>query len=132
VAAVGLLGVALPMQVLSPRLPEPIAVHWGANFEPNGSRPQRKALVPPVAIVASTLLISLLGAARAYVAGRAGRLAIVTFGTGLAVATRLDLRGGRQLFITVDDATTAARLLNGLLGRQSTSPGSPLAADRAR
>jgi hypothetical protein len=87
VAAVGLLGGVLPMQLLSPRLPEPIAVHWGASFEPDGSWPQRLALVPPVVIVAATLLLSLLGAARAYVAGRAGRLALVAFGSGLAVAT---------------------------------------------
>jgi hypothetical protein len=47
-------------------------------------------------------------------------------------AVQLDLRGGKRLFITVDDATTAARLLNGLLGRQSPSTGSPLPADSAR
>jgi len=42
------------------------------------------------------------------------------------------VRGGQQLVITVDDATTAARLLNSLIGRQSPSPGSPLAADSTR
>ena len=87
VASVGLLGVALPMQLLSSRLPEPIAVHWSRDFQPNGSRAQRSALTPPAVIIASTLLLSLIGASGAYVAGRAGRLAIVTFGSGLAAAT---------------------------------------------
>jgi hypothetical protein len=87
VAVVGLLGVGLPMQLLSSRLPEPIAVHWGADFQPNGSRPQRSAVVPPLVIVAGALLLSLVGAARAFVAGRAGRIAVVTFGSGLAAAT---------------------------------------------
>ena len=87
VATVGLLGVALPMQVLSPRLPDPIAVHWGPDLRPDGSRTQRTAMTPPAAIIAGALLLSLIGASRAYAAGRAGRLAIVTFGSGLAAAT---------------------------------------------
>jgi len=87
VAAVGLIGAALPMQLLSSRLPEPIAVHWGADLQPNGARAQRSALTPPALIIAGALLLSLIGASGAYVAGRAGRLAIVTFGSGLAAAT---------------------------------------------
>lgn len=87
VAAVGLLSVALPMQLLSSRLPEPMAVHWGADLQPDGARAQRSALTPPAVIVAGALLLSLIGASGAYVAGRAGRLAIVTFGSGLAAAT---------------------------------------------
>ena len=87
VATVGLLGVALPMQLLSSRLPEPIAVHWGADLQPDGARAQRAALTPPAVIIAGALLLSLIGASGAYVAGRAGRLAIVTFGSGLAAAT---------------------------------------------
>lgn len=87
VAAVGLLGVALPMQLLSSRLPDPIAVHWGPDHRPDGSRAQRAALTPPAVIIAGALLLSLIGASRAYAAGRAGRLAIVTFGSGLAAAT---------------------------------------------
>ena len=47
-------------------------------------------------------------------------------------AVQLDLRGGHQLFITVDDAATAARLLNGLLDQPPPSTGSPLATDDAR
>lgn len=87
VAVVGLLGAALPMQLLSSRLPEPIAVHWGPDLQPNGSRAQRAALTPPAVIIAGALLLSLIGASGAYVAGRAGRLALVTFGSGLAAAT---------------------------------------------
>ena len=80
VAAVGLLGVALPMKLLSSRFPEPIAVHWGPDFQPNGSKAQRAALTPPAVTIAGALLLPLIGASRAYVAGRAGRVAIVTFG----------------------------------------------------
>jgi hypothetical protein len=87
VAAVGLLGVAVPMQLLSSRLPEPIAVHWGADLQPDGARAQRSALAPPALIIAGALLLSLIGASGAYVGGRAGRLVIVTFGSGLAAAT---------------------------------------------
>lgn len=87
VAALGLLAVALPMQLLSSRLPEPIAVHWGPNLQPDGARAQRSALTPPAVIIAGALLLSLIGASGAYAAGRAGRLAIVAFGSGLAAAT---------------------------------------------
>jgi hypothetical protein len=38
-------------------------------------------------------------------------------------AIRLELRGGRQLFVTVDDAGTAARLLNGLIEREPPTAG---------
>jgi len=87
VAVVGLLGVVLPMQLLSSRLPDPIAVHWGPDLQPDGSRSQSSAMTPPAVIIAAALLLSLIGASRAYAAGRAGRLAIVTFGSGLAAAT---------------------------------------------
>jgi hypothetical protein len=87
VALVGVLGVALPMQIFSSRLPEPIAVHWGADFEPDGSRAKRSAVTPPAIIIAGALLLSLIGAARAYRPGRAARLALVTFASGLAAAT---------------------------------------------
>jgi hypothetical protein len=38
-------------------------------------------------------------------------------------AVRLDLNDGRQLFVTVDDATTAAQLLNALLKREPPAQG---------
>jgi hypothetical protein len=87
VAALGLLAVAVPMLLLSSRLPEPIAVHWSADFEPDGSRTQRAAIVPPTIIIAGAFLLSLLGSGHAYAAGRAGRVAIVTFASGVAAAT---------------------------------------------
>ena len=87
VAALGLLAVALPMLLLSSRLPEPIAVHWNVDFDPDGSRTQRSAMVPPAAIIAGALLLSLLGSGLAYGAGRAGRIALVTFASGVAAAT---------------------------------------------
>lgn len=40
-------------------------------------------------------------------------------------AVRLDLRDGKQLFVTVDDAATAARLLNGLIERGPATPALP-------
>ena len=55
VAALGLLAVALPMQLLSSRLPEPIAVHWGPDLQPDGARAQLSALTPPAVIIAGAL-----------------------------------------------------------------------------
>jgi hypothetical protein len=48
-------------------------------------------------------------------------------------AVRLELVGGRRLFITVDDADTAAHLLNGLVEREpaKVSGAQPTDADRA-
>ena len=74
-------------EYLGPWLPEPIAVHWGADLQPDGARAQRSALAPPALIIAGALLLSLIGASGAYVGGRAGRLVIVTFGSGLAAAS---------------------------------------------
>lgn len=55
-----------------------------------------------------------------------GRRAAVVVRGG--VALNLELIGGSQLCITVDDAATAARLINGLVQRRSrTSPAAPLA-----
>jgi hypothetical protein len=87
VAAVGLGAAVLPMLILWSQLPEPIAVHWSADFRPDGSMPKHVALWPPAAIIGGALLISLIGAGHAYRHGRAARLMVVAFGSGLAAAT---------------------------------------------
>jgi hypothetical protein len=87
VAMLGMLAAALPVLLFSSRLPEPIAIHWDRDFQPDGSAPQRAALLFPTVLIAGGLLLSLLGSGSAYAVGRAGRVAIVTLASGFAAAT---------------------------------------------
>ncbi len=87
VALLGLLASALPLLLLAPRLPEPMAIHWGRDWQPDGSGAQRSVLIVPAVLIAGGLLLSLLGSGSAYAAGRAGRVAIVTLAGGFAAAT---------------------------------------------
>lgn len=49
--------------------------------------------------------------------------AAVVVRSGLAL--RLELQGGKRLSITVDDAETAARLINGFVSRRAEPPANP-------
>lgn len=101
-AIIGLAAAAAPLLLYWPELPDPIAVHWGIDFRPDGSLPKRAALFPPAALIGGVLLVALLGSARAYVAGRAVRVGLVTFVSALAatVSTTIVLRNVGRLVWT--------------------------------
>ena len=118
-AALGLAAAALPLLLHWSELPEPIAVHWSIDWRPDGSLAKRAALLPLVALIGGVLLVALVGSARAYVAGRAVRVWLVTFVSALAVAassTIVQLNVGRDIW------TDAGAQTPGLLALQIGLP----------
>lgn len=89
VAIAGLCAIlaALPLLLFWSELPDPIAVHWSADMAPDGAMPKNTALWPPFAVIVGVLLLSFINSGRAYVQGRASRLAIVTFGGAIGAGT---------------------------------------------
>jgi hypothetical protein len=121
IAGVGLAAAVAPLLIYWPQLPEPIAVHWSIDFRPDGSMPKRTALLPVVPLIGGVLLVALIGSARAYAAGRAVRVWLVTFASALAatVSTTIVLRNlGSNVW------TEAGSLTPGL---QALQVGLPLA-----
>jgi uncharacterized membrane protein len=86
VAALALVAIGLPLWLYWPQLPDPIATHWGIDFRPDGSMRRPAAFWLPAGIVVSVLLVSLIGAGRADVHGRAARLMLVVLVSGVAAA----------------------------------------------
>jgi hypothetical protein len=86
-AVLGLCGAALPVLLLWAQLPEPLAVHWSVDFRPDGAMAKRSVLLVNGALIGVALLASLVGAAQAYVRGRATRLMLLTIVGGIATTT---------------------------------------------
>ncbi len=118
-AVIGLAAALAPLLRYWFELPDPIAVHWGIDFRPDGSLPRRTAFWPPAALVGGILFVALIGSARAYAVGRAVRVWLVTFMSALAAtvsAVTVFRNLGRSIW------TEAGSMTPGLLALQVGLP----------